>query len=247
MWSIGTIAALLLTGALIFAGGEDDTGDWQSRQAKIRAAAQCDLSMIDRGDGEWAYVNKRGKAFVKSLLILDEKRRLTAKQALQHPFLTCPQYASLLEKIYKHAIHDWTPRPKAKDIVRTIDTSYISASPAAAKPSSAAVKSGYFGDMQHASPPAPSSVPDFANARSSFTSHRSDGDMAHECSLPGLEKSPVIRSEDLQQQDSTEGAEQSFSLSIAETGGSYEYGTWPRTQFSIDASGPDSDVDLSEQ
>lgn len=149
MWSLGTITAILLTGNLIFAGTQDDKDDWESRQSKLRAAAQCDLSMIDRNEGEWSLVNKRAKDFVKSLLVLDENRRASAKQALQHPWLTNRHYAGILEAIYKRAVGDWTPRDKDRNIVQLVDTSDIAAA-TPLRPSrdqSPVVRSTHFGSL----------------------------------------------------------------------------------------------------
>lgn len=147
MWSVGIVTAVLLTGHSIFTGNPCDAAmEWDSERAKLAAAAQCDLSMIDRNEGEWSLVKRRGKLFVKSLLVLDERKRLTAKQALQDPWLSCPTYVSALEAIYERAISGWMPRRSGQDVVRYIDTSYISASsPLPSSPSRMSpVKSVFF-------------------------------------------------------------------------------------------------------
>lgn len=150
MWSIGAMTAVLLVGYGIFEGY--DAGDGlDSNQAKKRAAAKCDLSMIDRGEGGWEHVSKRAKEFVKALVILDEKARLTAKQALQHPWLNCETYADELEAIYQHAIKNWKPRARPRDIVQRIDASDL-------EPSSPQVVSRYYTNTTiHASEATPSS------------------------------------------------------------------------------------------
>lgn len=127
MWSIGTIAALLLTGNSIFAGDQDDN-DWESRQSKLRAAAECDLSVIDRNEGPWIHVGRRGKAFIKALLVLDESIRLTAKAALKHRWIDNPVYSVELNSIYKDVTASWKPRAPRSDLVRFIDTSHIESS-----------------------------------------------------------------------------------------------------------------------
>lgn len=48
--------------------------------------------------------------FVLSLLVLDERKRLTAKQALKHSWFLNEQYQSRLEQLYEEAIRDWRPR-----------------------------------------------------------------------------------------------------------------------------------------
>lgn len=161
MWSIGTITALLLTGEMIFPDQCGTEAEWDSRQQKLRAAARCDLSMIDGNKGEWSIVTKKAKEFVKNLLVLKESKRLTAKQALQHPWLNCDNYRADLERVYESAIADWKPRNRKDSIVRTIDTSFLAPpTPTSSSPrsSSPPMVSTYFNETTlHASGPAPSS------------------------------------------------------------------------------------------
>lgn len=154
---------MLLTGNLIFADKDHPGDDTISKLHKQRAAAECDLSMLDNhNNSEWASVNRRGKAFIKALLVLDETQRLTVKQALNHPFLTSRSYVHVLDKIYQRAVRGWKPRVKGKDIVRVIDTSDVMPSPPHHPSSqvSVDVKSEYFDYTQqqlNASPPVPPS------------------------------------------------------------------------------------------
>lgn len=155
MWSLGTITVLLLTGDLIFAGNAD-VNDWESNQAKLQAAAACDLSVIDRNEGYWAYVGQRGKSFVKGLLVLDEGKRMTAKSALEHRWIKNPVYTGRLKSIYESITSDWRPRSTGADIVRVLDTHHLEAStpspPSPVRPTP--VKSHYFTQI-HASPVKP--------------------------------------------------------------------------------------------
>ncbi|KAL1304428.1 hypothetical protein AAFC00_003425 [Neodothiora populina] len=153
MWSIGTITALLMTGALIFPGNEGDESE--QKLSKLRAAAKCDLSAIDQSKGRWALVTKRGKAFVKALLVLDEKKRLTATQALQHSWLSCAAYADELNTVYESAIENWRPRTTAGDVVHTDDNSASPVPPVHVR--NKAVESTFFTE-QHASAVHPASV-----------------------------------------------------------------------------------------
>ena len=57
----------------------------------------------------WSEASKMAQNFVLSLLVLDERKRLTAKQALQHSWFMNEQYQSKLKQLYKEAIRDWHP------------------------------------------------------------------------------------------------------------------------------------------
>merc|ERR1719230_1112242 len=75
LWSLGVISFILLAGYMPFFGPE----------SKIRSA-------ICRGNFEmkkdkWANISDSAKDFVKSLLAVNPRSRLTAEQALQHPWI----------------------------------------------------------------------------------------------------------------------------------------------------------------
>lgn len=94
---------------------------------------------------QWSCVGKRAKAFVKSLLVLDEKKRPAAKQALQDPWFTNRTCAPVFEELYARAVKGWTKKPHKRDIVTEIDTSDIVVDPVFdEQESSSPVKSGYF-------------------------------------------------------------------------------------------------------
>jgi serine/threonine protein kinase len=44
----------------------------------------------DFPEPEWTYISDTAKNFIKSLLVLDPKKRLTAEECLEHPFLVQP-------------------------------------------------------------------------------------------------------------------------------------------------------------
>uniref|UniRef100_A0A7S4VR84 Calmodulin n=1 Tax=Alexandrium monilatum TaxID=311494 RepID=A0A7S4VR84_9DINO len=76
MWSLGVIVFILLVGHMPFSGASE-----RQQIAAIRAGKY--VFKRDR----WAKVSEEALDFVKKLLVVDEKVRLTAEQALKHPWL----------------------------------------------------------------------------------------------------------------------------------------------------------------
>lgn len=77
MWSVGVIAYVLLSGYQPFAAENF------AKLFELIKAAKYDFE----GD-EWAKSSAESKDFISKLLVLDPAKRLTATQALRHPFLT---------------------------------------------------------------------------------------------------------------------------------------------------------------
>lgn len=124
MWSIGSIAAVLLTGDVLFVDRERHDFEYDPLEVILSLSAQCDVSMIDDPENAtWARIGKRPKALVKALLVLDESRRLTAKQALQDLWFTKSIYAAEFDAVYQRAISDWAPPEPKDDLVRFIESS----------------------------------------------------------------------------------------------------------------------------
>jgi len=119
MWSIGVIAAMLLSGESIFASHlHRDRSDFDLQV--IRTAAKCDLSELER-PSVWYSVGKRPKDLIRNLLVLDESARLTVKQALHHSWFTASEYCTELDKLYLEATRDWKHRPKVFRLVEQLD------------------------------------------------------------------------------------------------------------------------------
>ncbi|KAI5207168.1 kinase-like protein [Aureobasidium subglaciale] len=124
MWSVGSVSALMLTGSLVFdhRGSVEDIG-----QVNSRSRSAYDLTQIDQGKECWKSVPKRARDFVTSLLVLQEDKRLTAKEALEHSWFTNHICAASFELVYEKSIRGWKPRTTVEeDIVVNIDTSDIS-------------------------------------------------------------------------------------------------------------------------
>ncbi|GAB7347748.1 hypothetical protein MBLNU459_g5299t2 [Dothideomycetes sp. NU459] len=165
IWSIGIITAILLTGDLVFV----DTQDAQYVQrcpedTLAHLARLCDLSMLDAESQEqWACVGKRAKAFVKSLLVLHESQRPTAKQALDHKWFTNHACADLFDEIYNRAVSSWTKQAQTVDVVTEIDTSDIRrrSNPYGSLGADDSTSSAKSGDFAHAafSPEIPETSP----------------------------------------------------------------------------------------
>jgi calcium-dependent protein kinase len=77
MWAVGVIAHLLLTRGLPF-GGKDDA-------EQARAIVACD---VDFETPAWLGIGRQAREFVARLLRADPADRMTADEALRHPWLS---------------------------------------------------------------------------------------------------------------------------------------------------------------
>ncbi|KAH6848484.1 meiosis-specific serine/threonine-protein kinase mek1 [Alternaria rosae] len=122
MWSIGTIAATLLTGDTIFIDRRHPEYDTNPKAVILGLAALCDLSHLDDPHHPlWSNVGDQPKDFVKNLLILKEKERMTASEALTHDWFS--SYPENLEDMYANSITDWGPCETSHDLVEMIPKS----------------------------------------------------------------------------------------------------------------------------
>jgi len=76
LWSIGVITYVLLCGYPPFYAS--------SHPALFEKIINCNYSFPDP---EWGFISDTAKDFIRNLLVLDPKKRLTAEQCLMHPFL----------------------------------------------------------------------------------------------------------------------------------------------------------------
>ncbi|KAF2218413.1 kinase-like domain-containing protein [Elsinoe ampelina] len=75
----------------------------------------CNLSDLSNAQHDiWGRIASAPKDFIKRLLVLNEYKRMTARQALQHRWLAQPYYKDILERVYQKAISGWTPKEHAQ-------------------------------------------------------------------------------------------------------------------------------------
>lgn len=124
IWSVGCITATLLTNDLIFPGDESQYDDIRNGRTVDELEKLWNTSIMDHGQN-WIGVRSRPKAFIRDCLVVDENKRMTAKQALHHPWLTDRSYAPIIEKVYNQAIKGWKPQQKNSNPVDFIDTTNV--------------------------------------------------------------------------------------------------------------------------
>ena len=112
------MTATLLTNRLIFDTEHADLLDCDPDAL----AEHFDLGFLDVGE-EWAGIGRLVKSFVKACLAIDEDQRLTASQALQHPWFTNKHYAMELNAVYERAIRDWKPWKRSGEMIEVIHPS----------------------------------------------------------------------------------------------------------------------------
>lgn len=131
MWSIGCIAATLLTNDLIFSDNGHNHAVANNEAGAQSMDERWGLGILDTST-IWQGISRKAKSFVRGCLNVDETARLTAKQALLHTWFTNKHYAAEIEAAYQRAIHDWKPRGKSGSLVEFIDT--MDAVPLAERP-----------------------------------------------------------------------------------------------------------------
>ncbi|KAF2273876.1 kinase-like protein [Westerdykella ornata] len=111
MWSIGAITGTLLSGDVIFAPPGCPRSDPMYCEALLDVAARCDLSFLqDNTHPVWRNVGPRPKDFIRNLLVLQEDRRMTATQALTHPWFSNSYHAAAFDALYEKSVRDWQAR-----------------------------------------------------------------------------------------------------------------------------------------
>jgi serine/threonine protein kinase len=122
MWSIGSVTAAILTGEQIFSCRHGPYEE-DARRVIVQLAAQCDLSILDDEHHPlWGPIAPAPKDFIKRLLVLNEKDRMSATEALHHIWFTHPMMAAEFEAQYERSIRDWRPRRKDDQLIEQIST-----------------------------------------------------------------------------------------------------------------------------
>lgn len=121
MWSLGCLTtALLHSGFSVFVNTQDSNYRHDSAAAITKAAAQCDLSFLDHSPA-WEDVQPQAKEFVKGLLQLDENARMSAEQALEHPWFTEDYRKAVFEERYSQVIKGWKRSISSVDFIENLD------------------------------------------------------------------------------------------------------------------------------
>lgn len=130
MWSLGGVTATLLSGTSLFVDPKDDNFETNPDKVIAKLAAECNLAPLDQSK-DWEHVGERAKDFVRKLLIVDEMKRMTVKEALSHPWFTNKYHRNEFVAVYLRAIRHWKPRPKKADIIEILDVDTAKESPSA--------------------------------------------------------------------------------------------------------------------
>jgi calcium/calmodulin-dependent protein kinase I len=77
MWSLGVVTYILLAGYMPF--------EHENREELFKRIVECKYSFPDR---EWSGISADAKDFIQKLLVVDPAKRLSAVQALSHPWIT---------------------------------------------------------------------------------------------------------------------------------------------------------------
>ncbi|KAJ3063435.1 hypothetical protein HK102_008470, partial [Quaeritorhiza haematococci] len=91
MWSMGVITYVLLCGYTPFYG--DD------QASLFTAIMNCDYEFDEEF---WSSISESAKDFVRNLLLVDVTKRFTARQALQHPWLSTESDIDLMPAAKKY-------------------------------------------------------------------------------------------------------------------------------------------------
>ncbi|MCJ1306984.1 hypothetical protein MMC25_000628 [Agyrium rufum] len=123
MWSVGCMAASILTGSFIFSQPSLISiarALTQEESQVIDSMAAGNLSRMDTGS-EWVDIYRTQKDFIRRLLVLDETKRMTADEALNHAWFQNIWCKNLYDQGYEKAVKDWKPQPPVDNIIITLD------------------------------------------------------------------------------------------------------------------------------
>ena len=104
----------------IFVDPQDSAYRTNSIAAITAAAAKCDLTKLDT-EPLWKGVSERAKDFLKQVVRLDENERLSAEQALKHPWFCEGDRKAVIQSSYEKAIERWKPHRPGLDFIEDLD------------------------------------------------------------------------------------------------------------------------------
>ncbi|KAB8262418.1 kinase-like domain-containing protein [Aspergillus pseudonomiae] len=113
LWSLGCVAAVLLTGDTPFKNSLTADSTDLSRER--------DLEKLE-ADMDWNKIGQRARDFVRRLLVFDEAKRIDVKQALNHNWFTNPAHRVEFEALYRRAIRSWRPRSHKGSLIIKLGT-----------------------------------------------------------------------------------------------------------------------------
>lgn len=95
VWSVGIIAYIMLSGTPPFNGNTDDD---------IHASIL--RGVINWDPKDWTGISCEAIDFIRRLLQVDPRQRLTARQALQHPWMVNTKHARMIKARQDHELQD---------------------------------------------------------------------------------------------------------------------------------------------
>ncbi|ATZ48352.1 Bcmek1 [Botrytis cinerea B05.10] len=104
MWSFGILTWSLLTGESSIPRGR------LSQLEEIQAAKNFLSSDEKEVASKWSYLHRRVRSFLRGLLASDASQRMSAVQAVNHPWYKKPPVSDAIEQAYERVTKFWKPR-----------------------------------------------------------------------------------------------------------------------------------------
>ncbi|RKF79852.1 Calcium/calmodulin-dependent protein kinase cmkA [Golovinomyces cichoracearum] len=117
LWSLGILTVCLLTGSILIPKIEIS----ESNQNQIQAL--FDNMHENQLGNRWQSMSSNAFLFIRRLLVVNPARRISASEALHHPWYTMPATeASMIKTGYQRVIRFWKKR-NSNDVLKRISTS----------------------------------------------------------------------------------------------------------------------------